>query len=1491
MTDANESPTFTEGDSTTRSVAEHTDSGTNIGAAVAATDANNDTLTYSLGGTDADSFGIVSTTGQLQTSAELDYETKTSYSVTVSVSDSNGGSDSINVTINVTDANDPPVFTDGDSTTRTVAEHTSTNIDIGDAIAATDLNNDTLTYSLGGTDAASFGIVSKTGQLRTSAALDYETKTSYSVTVSVSDGNGGSDSITVTINVTDINEGTVDPPLSERTQQVREAIVAAVPDIDTADDVLGTHLAAITTLSLINKGITSLKSGDFNGLTSLTHLDLNNNSISDISALELLTSLTQLKITSNSFSDISSLKRMIQLTVLELQSNSISDISALKELEDLTHLDLTNNSVSDISALEKLTKMSSLKLRNNSISDVSPLEKLTTPRFRLLWLRGNPILDYGPLRRLKQANPPLIIDINRDNNLPVFSEGDSATRAVDENTATGQNIGAAVAATDADNNTLTYSLGGDDADAFSIVSTSGQIQTSAALDYETKSSYSVTVTAYDGRSGADRITVTINVTDVNEPPVFTEGTTATRSVVENTTSGQDIGTAVAATDPDTGDTLTYTLGGADASSFGITSTTGQIQTSAALDYETKTSYSVTVSVSDGNGGSDSITITINVTNVNEIDPPLSDRTQKVREKIVAAVPGVTSPDDVTETHLAAITVLNLGPNPNEEGITSLKTGDFNGLTSLRELHLANNSISDISPLEHLTSLRQLDLTNNSASDISALEDLTSLKLLGLKNNSISDISVLKDLTSLTWLDLDNNSISDVSPLENLPSLGTLRLIGSPILDYVPLLTLQTNNPDVNININLDNNLPVFSDGDTTTRTVAENTTSGQDIGTAVSATDDDNDTLTYSLGGTDADSFDIDSTTGQIQTKAALDYQTQSSYTVTVTAYDGNSGAGRITVTINVTEANNPPVFTEGTTATRSVAENTASKQNIGAAVTATDADNDTLTYTLGGTDAASFGIVGTSGQLQTKAALDYETKNTYSVTVSVSDGNGGSNSITVTISVTDANDAPVFTDGNSATRAIAENTAAKTNIGTAVAATDQDNDTLTYTLGGTDAASFGIVGTSGQLQTKAALDYETKNAYSVTVSVSDGNSGSDTIDVTINVTDVTEGSTINVTNVNKAPTFTDGDSTTRTVAENTAANTNIDNAIAATDADEDTLTYTLGGTDAASFGIVSTSGQLQTKAALDYETKNAYSVTVTASDGTLTDTIDITINVTNINEAPTFTDGDSTTRAIAENTAAGTNIGNAIAATDADSADTLTYSLSGTDAASFSIVGTTGQIQTKAALDYETKTSYSVTVSVSDGNSGSDSIDVTINVTDANDTPIFTDSDSATRAIAENTATGTNIGSAVAATDADNDTLTYTLGGTDAGSFSIVSTSGQLQTSTALDYETDNSYSVTVSVSDGKGGTDSINVTISVTDANDAPVFALMEPAQRVPSRRTPQPTQTSAHRSLPRMQITMCLPIVSVARIQTRSASSARPGKYKQKQHSIMKQRLPTR
>ena len=99
-------------------------------------------------------------------------------------------------------------------------------------------------------------------------------------------------------------------------------------------------------------------------------------------------------------------------------------------------------------------------------------------------------------------------------------------------------------------------------------------------------------------------------------------------------------------------------------------------------------------------------------------------------------------------------------------------------------------------------------------------------------------------------------------------------------------------------------------------------------------------------------------------------------------------------------------------------------------------------------------------------------------------------------------------------------------------------------------------------------------------------------------------------------------------------------------------------------------------------------------------------------NYNPYFSEGPSTTRSITENTGAGAAIGSPVSATSLRERDTLTYSLSGTDASSFSIDSSTGQLRTATSLDYETKNTYSVTVIVSGDCGGAKSIDVTINIT-----------------------------------------------------------------------------------------------------------------------------------------------------------------------------------
>ena len=207
---------------------------------------------------------------------------------------------------------------------------------------------------------------------------------------------------------------------------------------------------------------------------------------------------------------------------------------------------------------------------------------------------------------------------------------------------------------------------------------------------------------------------------------------------------------------------------------------------------------------------------------------------------------------------------------------------------------------------------------------------------------------------------------------------------------------------------------------------------------------------------------------------------------------------------------------------------------------------------------------------------------------------------------------------------------------------------------------------------------------------------------------------------INEAPVFTEGHRTTRSVAENTGAGVGIGQPITATDPNGDPLLYSLSGADADAFDIDSTSGQLKTKMALHGKTKASYKVTVTVSDGKLTNQIIVIITVIQVvvevptNRAPNFVEGSHTTRTVAENTPRGRNIGKPVAATDADS-DPLTYTLSGPDAAAFAIDPTTGQLKTRAVLNFETQRAYTVSVTASDG-SLTDVITVTLNITDVDD-------------------------------------------------------------------------------------------------------------------------------------------------------------------------------
>ena len=428
--------------------------------------------------------------------------------------------------------------------------------------------------------------------------------------------------------------------LCDRTPQVRDAIVAAVPSVSDCNDVTQTHLASgITSLFLNGQSITTLKADDFAGLTSLVELRLYDNQLSTLPAdlFDGLSSLTTLYLNGNQLSLLPKglFDGLSSLATLYLYGNSVDPLPLTLSLEQVGADQV--QAVAPIGAPFEIVLP--ISVTNGSLSGgattltipAGSVESTSLTVVRTPGTTAAVTVDIGTLPRLptnhvgyalvKASDLPLEVISTLANTAPVFTDGASTTRIIAENTTAGVNIGTAIAATDADHDVLTYTLRGTDAAAFNIDSTTGQLRTKAALDYETKSAYSVVVTVSDGTL-TDTIIVPINVTDLEEvlantAPVFTDGASTTRTIAENTTAGVNIGTAIAATDADH-DVLTYTLRGTDAAAFNIDSTTGQLRTKAALDYETKSIYTVTVSVSDGRL-TDTITVTITVTDIEEVE--------------------------------------------------------------------------------------------------------------------------------------------------------------------------------------------------------------------------------------------------------------------------------------------------------------------------------------------------------------------------------------------------------------------------------------------------------------------------------------------------------------------------------------------------------------------------------------------------------------------------------------------------------------------------------------------------------------------------------------------------------------------------------------------------------------------------------------------------------------------------------------------------------
>ena len=1342
--------------------------------------------------------------------------------------------------------------------TRVVSENSTGNV--GSPLRATDDDGDILTYSIvPGGDGASFGIERATGQL-TVAGLDFEDPADtgddneYVVTVKATDSHGVDTvaNVTVTITVNDVNEvptfgavdGTTTPPTNtmgmaadHREDNEGDALNIATY---TASDPEGGD----TTLSLMGDDAALFELADDTLVTGATA-----NNVSQVLSFMEMPDFEMpgdqnednvYEVTVRASDGVLYADRMVTVKVTDADEEGEVELSSQDAMIgiELTAeiVDSDGGAPDSAQFIDQVWTWHRLETAATTITDDTAIAGATSSKYtpvgddRGTFLRAmvsytdrtrdennmdddnTAAANFVGFMNTATSDATTRVRNNPDNQSPVFAEGTTAVRLVEENTkaltadsgneaddddeATTDNPadnvgGTPVVAMDADGDTLNYALSGRDKDMFRLRA-NGQIEVSdkAELNYEASRTHTVTITADDGlgeSTSITSITVNIHVTDLDEKPTISDRADSS-AMAEQTVEYAEDGTGpvirLTASDPEGVTPIVWSLlqNAGDEQNLGIVqvpevaddvadgdiadralfeiSQNGELTFADSPSFEAISSsgddsYQVVVQASDG--GVDShvnwFKVTVNVTDVEELGT--------VTEWTIDP-DGTETEEDAGQELLqfnasAVLTVLT--PTDGDDGVANVQWQWYRS-------------------------------TSRSSQG-------TEIGLTDSEGNTVITTSATGSTYTVQDTPLDPN---DLGRYIRVVASYSDRRGPNKTASFVALNPVQAPRE-------ADNTEPEFS-----APSVARRITEAMDnVGATVRATDADRgDILTYSIAtGGDNDSFEVDRATGQLTVAAdgGLDFENptdagdtanNNTYVVTVTATDSSGGSGTAEVTITVADVNEVPTFgaVDGTTTpptnTMGMAadhreDNEGDALNI-ATYTASDPEGGDTTLSLMGDDAALFELAddtlvtgatanNVSQVLSFMEMPDFEMPgdrnrdNVYEVTVRASSGGLYADRM-VTVKVTDADE-----EGE------VELSTQNAVVGIELTATLTDSDS-----GAPDPARFiDQVWTWHRLETAA--------------------------------TTITDDTAIaGATSSKYTPVADDREMFLRAM-------------VSYTDRTRDENNMDDDNTAAANFvGFMNTATSDATTAVLDNPA----------------------------NQAPVFAEGAKTVRLVEENTKALTattgddanddaladdqdnpddNVGGGpVVATDADAGDTVIHTLGGPDMDMFRLRDN-GQIEVsdKADLDYEDSASHTVTITATDSSgaaNNSTTIEVTIHVTDlderpvisaeaagapapANNAPAFA-AGTYTRAVAENMAAGRNIGSPVAATDADNDDLSYTLGGADGASFAIAPATGQLMTKATLDHETKPSYTVTVTATDGDGATDTITVTITVTDVDE---------------------------------------------------------------------------
>ncbi|KAL3852704.1 hypothetical protein ACJMK2_016322, partial [Sinanodonta woodiana] len=988
---------------------------------------------------------------------------------------------------------------------------------------------------------------------------------------------------------------------------------------------------------------------------------------------------------------------------------------------------------------------------------------------------------------------------------------------------------------------------------FSIDFYDGSISITCPLDYEIASSYSLRVMAYDtlGFSGSRSSIVIVHVEVLNEneyAPRFISKSYNT-SVSENARVGTFV-TQVSATDDDTGEdgVVKYSL---TDKYFYVDECTGKVHVRSPVDFESMQQHSLMITATDMGtpAKSDATIIYITVQNANDTYPVCASSLhilQYAENQTVGTILPAFKCKDVGAVSNGvlsySIVSVNGGPTSPEFSINS-STGEIilvssfdyestssfyilvavsdDGLASMSFTVTYNIIITDIN--EHTPSFSKSTYNIGIAEATAVDKDVLVLKAT---DDDISD--------SITYSIKPENSDFEINPTTGVIKTTTkLNRTLTPVYNLTVYAADNGTSPYsrtsfTTVLITITNSTaPVFLSIYYET-SVSENANEGTTV-LSVSASDPDDAILSFSIwSGDTRNVFTID-TAGNIvvQDATSLDYETTSSYNLTIAVVDQRQQTGTTIVSIHVTGYNEfAPVFTSFSSIV-SLPEDTAMNHVVMTAVAndSDSGDDGLVNYSFLSGARSKFTIDSITGTIRLVANLDAETISLYKIVIAAVDmghtpGKQTTTS-TLTIIITDVNDNAPTCESSLYIEQLIENVNIGTNV-TKIECSDNDigysNGAMSYTIAFGNTQSIFAVSSTGQVATASFVDREMYESFQLIIKISDSGTPSFTTTVTVSVI---------VQDKNEySPTFDHGD-LVYNIPENTPVGTFVGK-VNATDMDAGqagVIIFSKPHWDWLNcFQIDYRTGVIRTQTTLESIINQFVYMEIMAYDADPTPrsaSVQVSVFISSVQSSSPVCDSNVYEYSVLENITTGTVVGS-IYCSDADG-DNLTYSLlSGNDKKLFylNVISNGVEVMTVGELYKETQYIHQLYIQISDNNNY-EYVNVTISVEHINENAPNIVSTGNIIDINENTDIAVKVYE-VNATDADlsSGILYYFItSGNSENKFWISDTTGVIQLQNYLDREKTSAYNLTIEVTDGNvftSLTGTASLIVRVTDFND---------------------------------------------------------------------------